>query len=87
MVAVIVIPLIVAKGFAESKMFISAGICVIVLAGLNYFVKMPDTVKAVLFAILPGTVIFTLFFLDGFALNKHYFIFITIVMAAICFDC
>lgn len=86
MVALIVIPLIVTNGIAESKLYIVAGLSVLAFALLNYFMKHPDLVKAVLFSALPGTVVFALFFLDGFAINKHYFMFITIVMAAIYFN-
>ena len=86
MVALIVIPLIVTDGVVESKFYILAGFSVIGCALLNYFLKHSDVVKAVLFAALPGTVVFALFLLDGFAVNKHYFMFITIVMAAIYFD-
>ena len=86
MVALIVIPLVIKNGLSGSKLYIIAGLSVIALAILNYFMKHPNMVKAVLFAALPGTVIFALYFLDGYALNKHYFMFITIVMAAIYFD-
>ncbi|MCP1146076.1 methyl-accepting chemotaxis protein [Lysinibacillus endophyticus] len=86
MVALIVIPLIVSRGFGESKMYIIAGLSVLGCAFLNYFLKLPDMVKAVLFSALPGAVTYALFFLDGFALNKHYFMFISIVMAAIYFN-
>ena len=74
MVALIVIPLIVAHGFTESKLYILAGISVIGCACFIYFIKLPYMVKAVLFATLPGTVVVLLFFLDGYALNKHYLI-------------
>lgn len=86
MVALIVIPLIISHGFAESKLYILAGLSVIGCAFLNYFLNLPYIVKAFLFPALPGTVIFALFFLDGYALNKHYFLFSTVVMAAIYFD-
>ena len=86
MVALIVIPLVVSHGIADSKMYIIAGVSVIGCAMINYFVKIPYILKAFLFPALPGTVIYVLFFLDGYALNKHYFMFITIVMAAIYFD-
>lgn len=86
MVALIVIPLIIKNGLGDSKLYIIAGLSVIACGLLNYFIKIPYRIKAVLFAALPGTVIFALYLLDGFALNKHYFMFITVVMAAIYFD-
>lgn len=86
MVALITVPLVVKNGLVNSTMYILAALSVIACACLNYFSKIPYTLKAVLFSALPGTVILALFFLDGFALNKHYFLFITIIMAAIYFD-
>lgn len=86
MVAIIVIPLIITHGFAESNLYILAGVGLIACACFIYFMKLPYMAKAVLFAALPGTVVFALFFLDGYALYKHYFIFVTIVMAAVYFD-
>ena len=86
MVALIVIPLIVTNGFGNSKLYIIASLSVIGCGFLNYFMKTSNRIKAVLFAALPGTVVFALFLLDGFAINKHYFMFITVVMAAIYFD-
>ncbi len=86
MVAVIVIPLIVGQGFGESKLYITAGVVVVVFACLIYFMNIPNMLKAVLFSTLPGTAVFVLFLIEGFTLNKHYFIFVTIVMAAIYFD-
>lgn len=86
MVVLILIPLIINNGFNGSKLYILAGVGIVACAGLNYFMKFPYLVKAVLFATLPGLVVFGLFFIEGYTLNKHYFIFITIVMAAIYFD-
>ena len=63
-----------------------AGIGVIGCACFIYFMKLPYMAKAVLFALIPATVVFALFFLDGYTLNKHYLFFITFVMAAIYFD-
>jgi methyl-accepting chemotaxis protein len=86
MVAIIIIPLIISNGFDESKLFIIAGVGLLACAFLIYFMKLPYMLKAVLFSALPGTITFALYFIDGFALNKHYFIFVTIIMAAIYFD-
>ena len=86
LVAFIVTPIIIDNGFANSFLYILAGAGVILFSCLNYFLKIPYLLKALLFTVLPGTVIYALFFLDGFALNKHYFMLGTIVMAAIYFD-
>jgi len=86
LLAIIVIPLIIDNGFGGSILYILTAAVVIAFACLNYFLKHSDIVKAVLFAALPGMAVFTLFLLDGYTLNKHYLVFITIVMAAIYFE-
>jgi len=62
------------------------GVAVALLATLNYFLPTPDKVKGLIFALLPLTIIFALFFLDKFALNKHYLLFFTVIMIALYFD-
>lgn len=86
MVALIEIPLILVNGIAESKLYLLAGIGILLCAFFIYFMKLSNMVKAVLFATIPGMVVFALFFLDNFSLNKHYFFFITIIMAAVYFN-
>lgn len=86
MVALIVVPQVIDEGISETTLYILAGLSVIGLSLLNYFIKFPYRLKSVLFAVIPGTVVYSLFFLDGFTLNKHHYLFITIVMAAIYFD-
>lgn len=85
-IGLIVIPLIYLRGFDGSRLYILSGVAVAALAAINYFIPVSDKVKGLIFALLPLTVIFALFFLDRFALNKHYIIFFTIIMAALYFD-
>ena len=86
MIALIVGPWIMKDGIVESKLYVIAGIAIVLFSFINYYAKISDTVKAVLFAALPGTVIFAMFLLDGYTINKHYFLFITVVMATIYFN-
>lgn len=86
MVMLIVSPLVYMNGFSKSIPYMAAGVIVLVLATLNYFLKTPDWIKGSLFALLPAVVTVVLFFLDGYAINKHYFLFLTLVMSAIYFD-
>lgn len=74
------------KGLDESFIYIASGLVVVGCVLLNYFLKLPYVLKAVLFSALPGTVIYSLFIIDGFAINKHYLLFTTIIMAAVYFD-
>lgn len=85
-VFLIVTPIVIDKGVSETIMYIIAGLTVIALSLLNFIIKFPYTFKAVLFSVIPGAVIYSLYYLDGFTLNKHHYLFITIVMAAIYFD-
>ena len=86
LVFLIVTPLIFQNGLSESVLYCVAGVLVIIFSLINYFLRLPYTVKAVLFALLPATVIFALFILNGYALNKHYILLFTIIMAALYFD-
>lgn len=86
MVTLIVAPLLIKNGIAQSTLYIIASASVLICAFLNYFLKHADSIKALLFAALPGAAVFGLFILDGFAINKHYFMFITVIMAAIYFN-
>jgi len=86
LIVLVVIPLIYLRGLAASKLYIICGIVIAGLATLNYFIPIPDKIKGLFFALLPLTVIFILFFLDKFALNKHYILFFTIMMIALYFD-
>jgi len=82
----IIIPLIFLYGLDGSKLYIIFGMIVAGVATINYFLPIPDKVKGLHFALLPLTAIFIIFFVDKFALNKHYIIFFTIVMISLYFD-
>jgi len=86
LIALIVIPLIYLRGFDACKLYIISGAAVAGLATLNFFIPTPDKVKGLIFALLPLTVIFALYFLDKFALNKHYILFCTVIIIALYFD-
>lgn len=86
LVALIVIPLIYLRGFATAKIYVFVGLIIIGLAVLNYFLPYSNKIKGLIFALLPATVIFALFFIDKFALNKHYILFFTVIMISLYFD-
>lgn len=86
LIVLVIAPLIYLYGLEESKLFIISGIVIGALATINYFLPISDKVKGMIFALLPLTVIFVLFFLDRFAINKHYILFFTIIMVALYFD-
>ncbi len=86
LIVTIVGSLIYQRGFDASRMFIISGLLIGALATANYFLPVSDRVKGFLFGFLPLTVIAALFYLDKFALNKHYIIFFTIMMIGLYFD-
>lgn len=86
LVILIVAPLVYMHGFNKAITYILVGMIVIALATINYFLKTPDLLKGLLFALFPSFVTVALFFLDGYAINKHYFFFISMIMAAMYFN-
>ncbi|MGN7479448.1 methyl-accepting chemotaxis protein [Solibacillus silvestris] len=86
LVILIMAPLIYSNGFNQSIPYIIAGASVIVLSIINYFLNIPLFAKGLTFALVPALVTILLFYLDGYAINKHYIIFITFIMAAMYFN-
>ncbi|MEO4055316.1 methyl-accepting chemotaxis protein [Solibacillus sp. CAU 1738] len=86
LVFLIVTPLVLKDGLSGALIYIAAGVSVLILSTINYFLPIPYKIKGIFFALLPATVIFVLFILDGYALNKHYILLFTIIMAALYFD-
>ncbi len=86
LVGLIVGQILVFRGIADNIKFLFIGIAIIAIAVLNYFIKMNDYIKGFFFAFLPSLIMFALFFLDRYALNKHYILLITVLMCAIYFN-
>lgn len=85
-VVMVVLPFIFEFGLMPTLQYSIAGTTIIVLATINYRIRYADHMKALLFPALPLVVIIALFYLDGFAINKHYFLVITLMMAAVYFN-
>ena len=86
LVILIISTLVLKNGLFDSTLYMMAGFSVFALALANYHLKYSDYLKSLLFPMLPGTIIFVLFLLDGYALGKHYLLFMTIIMATIYFN-
>ncbi len=85
-VCLVVGPLIMESGFlATSKEIIAGVFTILSLVALN-FIPLPYKVKASIFTLLPAGVLFMLFAVAGYSLNKHYLLFATVIMATIYFD-
>lgn len=85
-VILFIAPLAIDLGFQKAFTFIIASIIVAVLATINYFMRYSNMIKAFIFPVIPLVVMSAFFFLDGFALNKHYVLIFTVVMAAVYFN-
>lgn len=86
LIVLIVLPLVFSRGFGDAFIFVIFGFIVAALSTVNYFIRMSDFAKGLIFALLPATVIFALFLLDGFAVNKHYILFFTVMMISLYFN-
>jgi len=84
-VLLISVQAILAQGLSGGVKVILQGCLVLILAIINYFLPIKKYTKGLLFALIPGIVIIALFYLDGYALNKHYILLTTVTMAALYF--
>lgn len=85
LVFLLVIPIVINRGLADSTGIVIAGAAVLLISAVNYFLPLPTYVKGFIFGLLPNAVIMVLFYVDGYALNKHYLILLTIGMIALYF--
>ncbi|WP_107951581.1 methyl-accepting chemotaxis protein [Lysinibacillus parviboronicapiens] len=74
-------PMILSKGIT----YLFIGLMVIALAVCNYYLPIKTYVKGFIFGMIPSSVVFTLFLLDSFSLNKHYILLCTIAIIALYF--
>ncbi|OEC01514.1 hypothetical protein GY31_14655 [Lysinibacillus sphaericus] len=74
-------PMILTKGM----MFLFIGLAVIACALCNYFLPIKTYIKGFIFGMIPSSIVFTLFLLDSFSLNKHYILLCTIAIIALYF--
>lgn len=81
----ICVSFIISRGFSQSIALIIAGLFILILSIVNYFLPINQDIKGLLFAVLPSLVVIVLFYLDGFTLNKHYIILVTTGMAGLYF--
>jgi methyl-accepting chemotaxis protein len=73
------------RGLANSIAPIGASIIIAGVAVANYFIKMNQNIKALIYAILPAVVTLALFKVDMFSVNKHYMIIVTTAMITLYF--
>lgn len=76
---------VISRGLADSIAPLAAGMIVVAVAVVNYYLKINPNVKALIYALLPAIVVLALFKVDIFALNKHYMIIVTTAMITLYF--
>ncbi|MER2027936.1 MAG: methyl-accepting chemotaxis protein [Solibacillus sp.] len=82
----IVSPLVIANGFSNSIPYVIAGGGVILLSTATYFLNISNFAKGLIFVLIPAFVVFLLFYLDGYSINKHYMLLVTFIMCAMYFN-
>lgn len=75
----------ITAGIARGLSIGLQGGIVVALSLLNWFLPLKPYIKGLLFAAIPGIVVSALFYLDVYALNKHYLLVMTLAMAALYF--
>ena len=61
------------------------GFIIIAIAGITYFLPLNHYVKGLIFALTPAVVVAVLFYIESYALNKHYILLTTVAMVALYF--
>lgn len=84
-VFLVCIPVVSARGLMEAKAIVIAGLSVLAMAILTYFLPIKNYVKGLCLSFLPCIVIIALFVVDGYSLNKHYIILLTVAMVTLYF--
>jgi methyl-accepting chemotaxis protein len=84
-VILIVGQILITKGISNSISIIIAGVVIILISSINYFLPINRYVKGLLFALFPALVIIALFQAQGFALNKHYILVMSLAMVSLYF--
>lgn len=72
-------------GIAAGVKIFTQGSVILVVAIALYFIRMPEYTKGLLFGLVPGAVILALSMIDGFAVNKHYILFISVAVVSMYF--
>lgn len=85
LVFLICIPVVLSRGITDGIPIVIAGLSVLVISIITYFLPIKEYVKGFCLSLLPCVVVIALFVADGYALNKHYIIFLSIAMVTLYF--
>jgi methyl-accepting chemotaxis protein len=73
------------EGWKEATIPLIAGASIVLISIGNFFIPINRYIKGLLFAGLPALVVFALIFADGYNINKHYMLIVTIAMVTLYF--
>ena len=85
-VVLVVAPLVLSRGIENTSFYMIVGLGVASISTIVYFIHLPEFLKSFLFAFIPLLVICSLFFVDDYALNKHYILFFSLIMISLYFN-
>lgn len=85
LVFLICIPVVLTRGITGAMAIIIVGLSVLIMSVIVYFLPIKNYVKGFCLSLLPCIVIIALFVADGYSLNKHYIILLTIAMVTLYF--
>lgn len=85
LVVIICGQIIMENGIANGGSKLIAGVAIIIIMVLAYYLPMNEYLRALLFATLTSVVITGIVFADSYSLNKHYMFIVTIAMITLYF--
>lgn len=85
-VAIFLVQILLGRGLSDFFGILTYALPILILTSIVYFLKIKDDLKGFLLAFIPTAIIAALFIIDGYALNKHYMMFLPIAMIALYFE-
>ncbi|WP_413377359.1 methyl-accepting chemotaxis protein [Alkalihalobacillus sp. 1P02AB] len=85
LVLLLIVPVVMDRGLQDTIPIVIACAGIVLLSVLNYFLPISAYLKGFSFALIPNCAALILLVLDGFTLNKHYIIIVTIGVVALYF--
>lgn len=85
-IAIFLTQILLGRGQSAFFGILTYALPILILTSIVYFLKIKDDLKGFLLAFLPTAIIAALFIIDGYALNKHYMMFLPIAMVGLYFE-
>lgn len=85
-IGIFLVQIVIGRGLDAFLGILTYALPIAILTSIVYFLKIKDDVKGFLLAFIPTAVVAALFIIDGYALNKHYMMFIPITMIGMYFE-